>query len=111
MKLQELEQIIYETVKKAVREEVRDILLESTGNTVKAAPKKVREQEPEPDKMSSNIIGSLLQETFNTMKPEDYKGIYSDSTQTVEGDLPPFARNAKNILEASEKLDRQKHGV
>lgn len=138
MTLEELRKVLHEEVVKALREEVRDILVEaveiaSRPSTTPTVPVQKSRTEPVEEKYKSNRgLGSILQETAEEMTHSDYASLMGNPVQrpdfdkiggheeddmtTVdsfigEGQLPSFVKNAKAILEASNQIDRERHGV
>lgn len=132
MKISDLRKIIYEEVQKAIREELREILSEvqvTPKTTMYQSPRyarpAVQERVEHQDDLNTVSIGSILQETLNSMTKDDYHNIMGDTvvyssptlsnSNSVEGstmsDIPSFAKNAKAILDASLAKDRERNGL
>lgn len=125
MTIKELRKLIYEDVEKAVRKvvrtEIRDILLEVTEK--QSVPNLTQEEGGRP-KMS---ISDVLQETEQAMDRKDYRNFLGDSTDTFKTapileekkqilpGMPDFiataALKAKSILDTSNQKDKERHGI
>lgn len=117
MKKTELQKIIYEEVKKALREEIRDILVEAVQiASVPEKPQTVsREVEPSnySPKGNSGVV-DILKETARSMTRQDYRDFAGigerESTVLsnigIDSELPSFAANAAAIFEASEQIKK-----
>ena len=124
MNIGELRKIIYEEVVKAMRAEFREILTEAVTvveeqKPVQKTPARLSELFPVERKSEPKTIEDILQETARGMNREDYRALMGESQQpqqqsTVPG-LPDFltkaVQNAKNILDASNQKDLERHGL
>ena len=106
-----IEEAVESKVRKAIREEFRDILVEAveiaSRPDIKPEKRIKRTMDTQP-RVSSNPIDSLLQETYASMTGEDYRRVFSESSaegnQEVDPELPDFALRAASIYEASKKV-------
>lgn len=106
-----IEEAVESKVRKAIREEFRDILVEAV--EIASRPdiepeKRIKRTMDTQPRVSSNPIDSLLQETYASMTGEDYRRVFSESSaegnQEVDPELPDFALRAASIYEASKKV-------
>lgn len=161
MKLDQLRKIIREEVRAAVKEELQDVINEAVkiasaptkmqpapqpGTSEWSAPKKPTKQElaemiglktpPKPTNIEfskNKSINSILQQTQKSMTNEDYKQVFTGTSDMVSkpnfassmasqmgmsGAQPgldlsqlDFVKNAKNIFDASVKKDKQRAGA
>lgn len=106
-----IEEAVESKVRKTIREEFRDILVEAveiaSRPDIKPEKKVKRVMDTHPE-VPSNPIDSLLQETYASMTGEDYRRVFSESSaegnQEVDPELPDFALRAASIYEASKKV-------
>ena len=106
-----IEEAVESKVRKTIREEFRDILVEAveiaSRPDIKPEKRIKRTMDTQPG-VSSNPIDSLLQETYASMTGEDYRRVFSESSaegsQEVDPELPDFALRAASIYEASKKV-------
>lgn len=106
-----IEEAVESKVRKTIREEFRDILVEAveiaSRPDIKPEKRIKRTMDTQP-RVSSNPIDSLLQETYASMTGEDYRRVFSESSaegnQEVDPELPDFALRAASIYEASKKV-------
>ena len=106
-----IEEAVESKVRKAIREEFRDILVEAveiaSRPDIKPEKRIKRTMDTQPG-VSSNPIDSLLQETYASMTGEDYRRVFSEPSaegnQGVDPELPDFALRAASIYEASKKV-------
>ena len=123
MKVEDLRKIIYEEVVKAMRAEFREILTEAVDvvkeqKPVEKAPTRLADLIQVEESSSPKSIESILQETAQGMKREDYKALMGESQQVqkpVMPGMPDFLSkaisNAKGIFDASKQVDIERHGV
>lgn len=123
MKVEDLRKIIYEEVVKAMRAEFREILTEAVDvvkeqKPVEKAPARLSDLIQVEESSSPKSIESILQETAQGMKREDYKALMGESQQVqkpVMPGMPDFLSkaisNAKGIFDASKQVDIERHGV
>jgi hypothetical protein len=138
MKLNQLRKIIREEVRSAVKEELQDILNEAVKHA--SAPvvehKQVNVEVPTPTKTNpvagKTSIEQMLEMTKNNMTNEEYKNVFSGTSDMVTG-MPnmastmatqmgrgagqqpgldisnlEFVKKAGAVLKASEEKDKQK---
>lgn len=111
MTKKELKELIYEEVKRAIREEIRDILVEA----VDISTKQTGDIKPEPvirQSLRSQEgfvdVNSILEQTARTMTRQDLQNVSSVRSSESPGisdfTLPDFAKNAGAIFEASNRI-------
>ena len=138
MKLNQLRKIIREEVRSAVKEELQDILNEAVKNA--SAPvveqKQINVEVPKPTKTNpvagKSSIEQMLEMTKSSMTNEEYKNVFSGTSDMVSG-MPnmastmatqmgrgagqqpgldisnlDFVKNAGAVLKAAAEKDKQK---
>lgn len=123
MKVEDLRKIIYEEVVKAMRAEFREILTEAVDivkeqKPVQRTPVRLSDLIQVEESSSPKSIESILQETAQGMKREDYKALLGESQQVqkpVMPGMPDFLSkaisNAKGVFDKSNRVDLERHGV
>lgn len=142
MKIDQLRQIIREEVRAAVKEELQDMLTEAIKIASKPEPTSQKMQQVpkgQPKKWSfgkSSTLDEMLQQTANNMTAEEYKNVYSGTSEMVQkpnfastmssqmgmssqaGPMPgidisrlDFVSKAKNVLDLAKKKDKQRAGI
>lgn len=133
MNIADLRKIIYEEVVKAMREELRDILVEAV-EAVKDQPQQYLEEQapaletyigfkPEKTKPGTKSITNILQETAQTMGKDDYRNLLGGEQPVVTesarpgnmAGMPSFiataAAKAKAVLDKSNEKDRKRNAL
>lgn len=142
MKLDQLRKIIREEVKAAVKEELQDMLTEAVRvasqpqlkEVTTAQAKPVNVEKPQPT--STDPIMEMLNQTKATMTSEEYKNVYSGTSDMVQkpnfasmmasnmgmtdtaGPQPgldisqfDFVKKAGDVYKKSVEKDKQKYGI
>ena len=144
MKLDQLRKIIREEVRAAVKEELQEVMNEavraaSTPNQVVeekliTQPTPIRQQQVNPG--MSNSISEMLNQTKATMTSDEYKNVYSGTSDMVQrpnfasmmatsmgmkennGPMPgldisqfDFIKKAGAVYKAAEQKTKEKYGV
>ena len=93
MKLDQLRKIIREEVKSAVKEELQEVMNEAVRIASKPQVKEVTYTEPikvkKPVSTSNNPIMEMLNQTKASMSSEEYRNVYSGTSDSVN--KPNFA--------------------
>ena len=124
MTVDTLRKILHEEVRKAIREELGNMLSEMN-STKHYSTSKIENRQVEKSVDGNGDLfnlESILKETRESMTRDDYRkimgeGVYCNSVisthniQTPVDELPSFVKNAKAIYEASITKDRVKHGI
>lgn len=103
MKLDQLRKIIREEVRSAVKEELQDILNEAVKHA--SAPvvehKQTKVEAPKPSKMNpvagKTSIDDMLEMTKKSMTNEEYKNVFSGTSEMVTG-MPNMASTMANQM-------------
>lgn len=103
MKLNQLRKIIREEVRSAVKEELQDILNEAVKHA--SAPvvehKQTKVEAPKPSKMNpvagKTSIDDMLEMTKKSMTNEEYKNVFSGTSDMVTG-MPNMASTMANQM-------------
>lgn len=103
MKLDQLRKIIREEVRSAVKEELQDILNEAVKHA--SAPvvehKQTKVEVPKPSKMNpvagKTSIDDMLEMTKKSMTNEEYKNVFSGTSDMVTG-MPNMASTMANQM-------------
>jgi hypothetical protein len=103
MKLDQLRKIIREEVRSAVKEELQDILNEAVKHA--SAPvvehKQTKVEAPKPSKMNpvagKTSIDDMLEMTKKSMTNEEYKNVFSGTSDMVTG-MPNMASTMANQM-------------
>ena len=128
MTVDALRKIIHEEVRKAIREELGNMLSEIRGdNRVSSLEFLSEKQQESKSKEGLFDIKNILQETRKSMTREDYREIMGgnkvcceksivsesidDNDSSLVNELPSFAKNAKAIFEASKNVDKTRNGL
>ena len=128
MTVDALRKIIHEEVRKAIREELGNMLSEIRGdNQVSSLEFLSEKQQESKSKEGLFDIKNILQETRKSMTREDYREIMGgnkvccekstvsesidDNGSSLVNELPSFAKNAKAIFEASKNVDKTRNGL
>jgi len=142
MKLEQLRKIIREEVKAAVKEELQEVMNEAVrvasqpqvNEVVKQPLKPIQVKKPVPT--SSNPIMEMLNQTKASMTSDEYKNIYSGTSDMVQkpnfattmassmgmtdsrGPMPgldisqfDFVKKAGQVYKKSVENDKQKFGI
>ena len=136
MDVKQFRQIIREEVRKAMQDELRDILTEAVEiasrpeqphSHTQPQPGKVVQPEEIEEQRTVKSLSTLLQDTAASMSQDDYRdvlgadstvtkpdfGVIEESTgaPTSSDVLPVFAARAAEIFAAANEKDRERHGV
>ena len=140
MKLDQLRNIIREEVRSAVKEELQEVMNEAvkaastpiSNVTTPAKTIQVKKQVP----TSTNPLMEMLEQTKASMTPEEYKNVYTGTSDMVQkpnfassmankmgmtrtaGNAPgldisqfDFVKKAGTVYKKSIDKDKQKHGI
>lgn len=135
MDVKQFRQIIREEIKKAMQEELRDILTEAV--EIASRPEQPQQHtQPQPRKVVQHTeieeqtvrgLSSLLQDTASSMSQDDYRDVLGADSMVSKPDfdtleegvaapastdvLPDFVARAAEIFAAANEKDRERHGV